>query len=106
MGGRYVYDIGHHSVLVVRGVRRAHIRCPFHGMSWNLDGTLREIPCRWDFPHVEHETFGLDEFACETWGGFVFIHAIGAPSPHLRQEGSEGALFGKLGRDPAVLPQG
>lgn len=216
VGDRYVYDVGHHSVLVVRGadmairafvnscphrgmkfaaegsrgVRRANIRCPFHGMSWNLDGTLREIPCRWDFPHVSDDTFGLDEVACDTWGGFVFIHmgdnppplaeqlevipehfklwpmddryvalhtekvlpanwkmameafleafhvlethaqavytaadanaqydifgkhvsrfihAIGVPSPHLKQDISEQTLFGKLGRDPAALPPG
>lgn len=216
VGDRYVYDVGHHSVLVVRGadmairafinscphrgmkfaaessrgVRRSNIRCPFHGMSWNLDGTLREVPCRWDFPHIEDATFGLDEVACEVWGGFVFIHmgenppplaeqlevmpehfklwpmddryvamhtekvlpanwkmameafleawhvlethsqavytaadanaqydifgrhvsrfihAIGVPSPHLRQEVSEEVLFGKLGRDPAALPPG
>lgn len=215
-GDRYVYDVGHHSVLVVRGadmairafinscphrgmkfaaegsrgVRRSNIRCPFHGMSWNLDGTLREVPCRWDFPHISDEDFGLDEVACDTWGGFVFIHmgenpppleqqlevmpehfklwpmddryvamhtekvlpanwkmameafleafhvlethsqavytaadanaqydifgrhvsrfihAIGVPSPHLKQEVSEAALFAKLGRDPATLPEG
>lgn len=106
-GDRYVYDVGHHSVLVVRGddmairafinscphrgmkfasegsrgVRRSNIRCPFHGMSWNLDGTLREIPCRWDFPHIEDASFGLDEVTCETWGGFVFIHMGENPPP-------------------------
>lgn len=215
-GDRYVYDVGHHSVLVVRGadhairafinscphrgmkfaaegsrgVRRSNIRCPFHGMSWNLDGTLREVPCRWDFPHVSDDNFGLDEVTCDTWGGFVFIHmgknppplaqqlevmpehfklwpmddryvalhtekvlpanwkmameafleafhvlethsqavytaadanaqydifgrhvsrfihAVGVPSPHLKQDVSEAVLFGKLGRDPAALPPG
>jgi phenylpropionate dioxygenase-like ring-hydroxylating dioxygenase large terminal subunit len=110
-GDRYVYDVGFHSVLVVRGadskirafinscphrgmkfaaegargVRRSHIRCPFHGMSWNLDGTLREIPCRWDFPHVDEGNFGLDEIACESWGGFVFIHMGEAPPPLAEQ---------------------
>ncbi|MFN4241164.1 MAG: aromatic ring-hydroxylating oxygenase subunit alpha [Erythrobacter cryptus] len=110
-GDRHVYDIGRHSVLVVRGedsrirafinscphrgmkfaregsrggVRRA-IRCPFHGMSWNLDGSLREMPCRWDFPHVREADFGLDEIACETWGGFVFIHMGAAPPPLAEQ---------------------
>ncbi|MFN7158144.1 MAG: aromatic ring-hydroxylating oxygenase subunit alpha, partial [Erythrobacter cryptus] len=110
-GDRHVYDIGRHSVLVVRGedsrirafinscphrgmkfaregsrggVRRA-IRCPFHGMSWNLDGSLREMPCRWDFPHVREADFGLDEIACETWGGFVFIHMGAAPPPLAHQ---------------------
>jgi len=86
-GDYYVYDIGDHSVLVIRGADRQvrafvnscphrgmqfcasgeqgsgkqFIRCPFHGMSWQLDGSLREIPCRWDFPHIEDEHFALSE---------------------------------------------
>src|SRR4029453_15725999 len=24
-------------------------RCPYHGMTWNVDGSLREIPSSWDF---------------------------------------------------------
>ncbi len=99
-GDFYVYDVADYSVVVVRGgdgkIRafinscphramqlvdsgsagqgKQFIRCPFHGMSWNLDGTLREIPCRWDFPHVEDACFGLDEIRCDTWGGFVFVN--------------------------------
>jgi phenylpropionate dioxygenase-like ring-hydroxylating dioxygenase large terminal subunit len=48
-------------------------RCPFHGFTWNLDGSLREIPCQWDFGHVEPEKFCLPEARVATWGGFVFI---------------------------------
>ncbi len=99
-GDYYVYDIGHYSALVIRGednqVRafinscphrgmqfadagsqgsgKQFIRCPFHGMSWNLDGSLKEIPCRWDFPHVEDESFGLTEIPSGIWGGFIFIN--------------------------------
>ncbi len=99
-GDYYVYDIGDYSVLVVRdetrrirafvnscphrgmqffdsgsqGRGKQFLRCPFHGMSWHLDGSLREIPCRWDFPHVTDEGFGLTELPCDTWGGFVFIN--------------------------------
>jgi phenylpropionate dioxygenase-like ring-hydroxylating dioxygenase large terminal subunit len=99
-GDRYVYDVGPYSILVVRGddmavrafvnscphrgmqfasqastgVRRATIRCPFHGMSFNLDGSLHEIPCRWDFPHLSEDNFRLTEIKCDAWGGFVFIN--------------------------------
>ena len=99
-GDYYVYDIGDYSVMIVRGndtqIRafvnscphrgmqffnagehghnKQFLRCPFHGMSWHLDGTLREIPCRWDFPHIEDSTFGLTELPCDLWGGFVFIN--------------------------------
>jgi len=99
-GDYYVYDIGDHSVIVMRGADqqirafanscphrgmqfcesgsqgsgKQFLRCPFHGMSWHLDGQLREIPCRWDFPHIDEDNFGLTEVACERWGGFVFIN--------------------------------
>jgi phenylpropionate dioxygenase-like ring-hydroxylating dioxygenase large terminal subunit len=99
-GDFYVYDVGDYSALVIRdaegeikafvnscphrgmqfadagsqGRGKQFLRCPFHGMSWNLDGSVREIPCRWDFPHVEDEQFGLTELPCDTWGGFVFIN--------------------------------
>jgi hypothetical protein len=56
------------------GSGKQFIRCPFHGMSWHLDGRLREIPCRWDFPHVKDESFGLIELPCDTWAGFVFVN--------------------------------
>ena len=84
-GDFYVYDIGHYSVLVVRdsqstirafinscphrgmqfadsgsqGKGKQFIRCPFHGMSWHLNGALRDNPCRWDFPHVDERNFNL-----------------------------------------------
>ncbi len=215
-GNQYVYDVGPYSILVVRdqdmavgafvnscphramqfataglvGGRRSAIRCPFHGMTFNLDGSLKEIPCRWDFPHLNEDNFALTKVRCELWGGFVFInlddgalplaeylevlpehfkqwpmddryvahhsekvlpanwkmameafleafhvlethsqavytaadanaqydifgknvsrfmHAVGVPSPHLREEVSQEKLFAKLGRDPADLPQG
>lgn len=52
----------------------AHIRCPFHGWEWNLDGELRHIPSRWDFPRVSDEDYRLKEVKVGTWGGFVFIN--------------------------------
>jgi phenylpropionate dioxygenase-like ring-hydroxylating dioxygenase large terminal subunit len=98
--GDYVtYDVGPYSILVVRvsedevkayhnsclhrGTQLRpsdstgsvpHFRCPFHGWTWNLDGSLKEIPCRWDFPHVTDEEFALPEVKVARWGGFVFIN--------------------------------
>ena len=106
-GDRYVYDVGPYSILVVRGadmavrafvnscphrgmqfaaqgstgVKRATIRCPFHGMSFNLDGSLHEIPCRWDFPHLDESNFRLTAIRCDLWGGFVFINISGDAAP-------------------------
>ena len=96
-GDHTVYDIADMSILVVRGqdmqIRGFHntclhrgralkdfdgrsevLRCPFHGWTWNLDGSLKEIPCRWDFPHVKRDQYQLPEVQVGTWGGFVFIN--------------------------------
>ncbi len=99
VGDTYVYDVNRYSVVVVRhapdqikafvnsckhrGMQLRpsasrgclkQIRCPFHGFSWNLDGSLKEIPCQWDFPHIKKDDFGLDEVRVGRWGGFVFIN--------------------------------
>lgn len=98
-GDYVVYDIGRFSILVVRTdaatIKAYHnvclhrgtllkapysrggaseLRCPFHGWSWTLDGALKNVPCRWDFPHVTDAGFRLPEVKVETWGGFVFVN--------------------------------
>ena len=109
-GDYVVYDVGPHSALVLRddagrirafvnscphrgmqfadagssGRGKQFLRCPFHGMSWHLDGRLREIPCRWDFPHVSDEAFGLTELETGVWGGFVFVSFDSNPEPFER----------------------
>lgn len=97
VGDTQVYEIADDSLLIVRtapGVIRAYFnaclhrgrklrtgpgnvpefRCPFHGFTWKLDGSLKHIPCQWDFPHVEEGEFRLPEAKVATWGGFVFIN--------------------------------
>jgi len=98
-GDYYVYDVGPHSIIVVRTQTNEikayynaclhrgtqlkpcastgssqNLRCPFHGFTWSLDGELKEIPCRWDFPHIDDEDFRLPEVKVAMWGGFVFIN--------------------------------
>ncbi len=98
-GDHIVYDIGEWSFIVVRTAEdefRAYynaclhrgtqlrpsnsqgnvpqFRCPFHGFTWNLDGTLKEIPCDWDFPHIDKDNFDLPQVRLGRWGGFVFIN--------------------------------
>lgn len=51
----------------------ADISCPFHGWSWNLDGTMKHLPCAWDFPHVDKAKMALPEARVGVWGGFVFV---------------------------------
>tara|TARA_R110002072_G_scaffold162190_2_gene314017 strand:+ start:262 stop:1650 length:1389 start_codon:yes stop_codon:yes gene_type:complete len=119
-GDSYVYDIGPYSVLVARmedgsvkaflnvcthrGTRLIDaegctytqgITCPFHGWSWHLDGSVRNIPGQWDFPHTAGDSHRLAQVRCERWGGFIFInlnpeaqplqHYLGVMTEHFEQ---------------------
>lgn len=97
VGDHTVYEIGDRSVLLVRSApdriqgfynaclhrgRRlkdcagnsAQLNCAFHGWSWELDGRLASIPCRWDFPQVSDEEYRLPEVHVAAWQGSVFVN--------------------------------
>jgi phenylpropionate dioxygenase-like ring-hydroxylating dioxygenase large terminal subunit len=96
IGDYTTYEIGNYSIIVVRtqhGFRAHHnvcrhrgrrlcdadghaasFICPFHGFSWNLDGSLRSVTSEWDFPHIDKQNFDLNAVLCDTWGGWVFIN--------------------------------
>ena len=57
-----------------RGRGAKNLRCAFHGWCWELDGSVKEIPCQWDFPDVDTDDYGLPEAQVGTWHGFVFIN--------------------------------
>lgn len=96
-GDIHVYEVGDLSILVVRtenneikayynscthratklcseSTQLQQIRCPFHGFAWDLDGTLKSLPCAWDFPQIENGSHNLKEVKVGLWGGFVFIN--------------------------------
>jgi phenylpropionate dioxygenase-like ring-hydroxylating dioxygenase large terminal subunit len=47
--------------------------CPFHGWSYNLDGSLKNIPKADSFPDIDKSQFGLKPLDCEVWQGMIFI---------------------------------
>ncbi len=60
--------------LRAQGGTVSELRCPFHSFAWNLDGSLKDVPCAWDFAHVKPEEFTLPQARVGTWSGFVFIN--------------------------------
>jgi phenylpropionate dioxygenase-like ring-hydroxylating dioxygenase large terminal subunit len=58
-----------------------HFRCPFHGFSWNLDGSCRSLANGWDFAHVDKDRFRLPSVSVGRWGGFVFVNLSDEPEP-------------------------
>jgi len=69
-----------HNVCLHRGRRLrdyagrvAEFRCPYHGFTWSTDGTLKNIPCEWDFPHLRGRDMSLPEAEVGHWQGYIFI---------------------------------
>ncbi len=69
-----------HNVCLHRGRRlrtksghATALPCPYHGFAWNLDGSLKNIPCRWDFPHLKDEDMKLPEAETAQWDGYIFL---------------------------------
>jgi phenylpropionate dioxygenase-like ring-hydroxylating dioxygenase large terminal subunit len=96
-GDAYVFDLVGRSLIVVRqadgsikalrnvclhrgrklltqGGCRDRFRCPYHGLTWNIDGSFRENPFAWDFPQVDEAQFRLPEARVEIWAGFIFVN--------------------------------
>jgi len=107
VGDYYVYDIGSYSFIITRSAEdeikayynaclhrgtklrpsgtsgyASELKCPFHGWSWNVDGTNKQVLCPWDFPHVDKASLNLPEARVERLGGFVWIN-MDADAPSL-----------------------
>lgn len=97
IGDIFVYDLADYSFIIVRtqqdqvkafsnscphrgtklcvgNTSLKQFTCPFHGLSWNLEGALKKLPCEWDFPHIKNNELALDEVKSDLWEGFVFIN--------------------------------
>ena len=98
VGDHILYQIAHLEFLIVRvaqdeirafpnacphrgrrlcehnGKQAAVFRCPFHGWSWNIDGSMKDMTCEWDFPGVRQEDGDLPQVQVASWAGFVFIN--------------------------------
>jgi len=103
-GDYVVYENAGRSYLIVRqddgGVKAMHnvclhrgrklrtedgaadqFQCPFHGFTWKKDGTLKEIPCAWDFEHLKKRDMRLPEAEIGQWQGYIFLREVpGGPS--------------------------
>lgn len=68
-----------------RGSCKSAIVCPFHGWSYNLDGTLRAVPQAKSFPQLDSAEMGLPSLECEVWHGFIFIRFLPGAQPSVRE---------------------
>ena len=53
--------------------------CPYHGWTYNLNGSLRGVPGEAAFPDLDKETSGLREVFAAEKGGLVYVQQEGEP---------------------------
>jgi nitrite reductase/ring-hydroxylating ferredoxin subunit len=58
-------------------------RCPYHGFTWNTDGTFCDNPFAWDFPQIAPKAFNLQEVRVASWAGFIFVNFDESAAPLL-----------------------
>src|SRR3546814_20819829 len=64
---------GSRVAIKTKGQCRSALVCPFHGWSYNLDGTLRSPARPARLPKLDPVEFGLNPVDCEIWPRFVFV---------------------------------
>ncbi len=55
------------------GICKRAIFCPYHGWSYNFDGTVRGIPNKDSFGDTDFSTMGLRPLDMEIWHGLIFV---------------------------------
>ena len=50
------------------------LRCAFHGWAWNIDGSLKQVPCAYDYAGLNRDEESLPEVKIGRFGRFIFIN--------------------------------
>lgn len=53
---------------------RNRFTCPYHGLTWNADGSGADNPIAFDFPQWKDGLPPLPEVRVERWGGWIFVN--------------------------------
>ena len=67
------------------GACKSALVCPFHGWSFNLDGTFRSAPFPRSLPQLDPVEHGLKPVEMELWHGFIFIRFKPGPQPSIAE---------------------
>lgn len=74
------------------GTCRGVIRCPYHGWTYRLDGTLMAIPQEQNFEGVDRSRLGLHEVQLEDFHGLMFVRVKG-DGPSVAEQFSHTASY-------------
>lgn len=75
------------------------LRCPYHGFTWNRDGSLAEVPTQWDFADLDPQSLRMPEARVELWGGFVFVNPDPDAAPLAEHLGEAPRHFDRVPLD-------
>lgn len=78
-------------VLEGAGTCKGVVRCPYHGWTYQLDGSLMAIPQDQHFGAIDKSQYGLHEIQVEVFHGLIFVRMQG-DGPSVADH------FGELGR--------
>ena len=82
-------------ILSGTGQCRGVIRCPYHGWTYRLDGSLMAIPQAENFPDIDRSAFGLHEVSLDEFHGLLFVRMIGDGPAVADQFGDSADYFEK-----------
>lgn len=74
---RAFYNVCRHHAMIVMNEpcgRAQHLRCPYHGWTYSLEGELRGVTDFEDVCHFDRRQNGLVSLSVETWENFVFVN--------------------------------
>jgi choline monooxygenase len=63
-----------HEVVSAPCVSRKSLQCPYHGWTYDLDGSLRAAPRSEQIPGFDRTKLGLYPIKVETWGTLIFLN--------------------------------
>jgi phenylpropionate dioxygenase-like ring-hydroxylating dioxygenase large terminal subunit len=63
-------------ILEASGTCPGVIRCPYHGWSYQFDGSLKTIPQEQNFPAADREQLGLHQVELEIYYGLLFVRVL------------------------------
>ena len=67
--------------------------CPYHRWNYGLNGALRSVPQREQYPELDFDELGLKPVRCETWKTLVFAHLDADAEPLDEWIGDFDSLF-------------
>lgn len=86
---RAFYNVCRHRAAAVAqgdtGHCEGHLRCPYHGWVYGLDGRLKAVPGQQSFPALDKSEYGLPPLALEVFQGFVFVNFGGDGGPSVAE---------------------